>query len=57
VRGRAPRSIRVSALELALAAKMAQRSLNPAARRAVASRWPAGVALVSPLAKMSLPRD
>ena len=57
MRGRAPRSIRVSALELALAAKMAQRSLNPAARRAVASRWPAGVALVSPLAKMSLPRD
>jgi hypothetical protein len=39
----------VSALALALAAKMARRSLISALRRAMAKRWSSGVALVSPL--------
>ena len=37
-----------SALALALAVKMARRSLISAARRAIASRWSSGVAQVSP---------
>jgi hypothetical protein len=39
----------VSALALALAAKMARRSLSSAARRAIAKRGSSGIALVSPL--------
>jgi hypothetical protein len=39
----------VSALALALAAKMARRSLISAWRRAMAKRWSSSVALVSPL--------